>query len=175
MIDALRVWMGSFDRIAALVDAQAPRAAVPAPADDTYSLVFRTAAGAQGIIQQSAASWGPRLDVLRLGCRDATVWVDEAGTLWRAARDGGAEEVAIPAELRLPAVSIPAGAGPFAGRELPAFVRMAERFADLIQGAPPSEPRPASFEDGLAVQAVMDAARASSRLGTWARPEPPGS
>jgi len=83
--------------------------------------------------------------------------------------------VAIPAELRLPAVAIPGGAGPFARRELPAFVRMAERFADLIQGAPPGETRPASFEDGLAVQAVMDAARASSRLGTWARPEPPGS
>lgn len=171
-IDALRLWLGPFAKVAALVDSMAPRTDVVDPADDTFSLVFRTGGGTQGIIQQSAASWGPRLEVLRLACSEATAWIDDAGRLWRADRER-LQELPIPDDLRLPHVAIPENAGPFASRELPAFVRLAERFADLIEGAPPRFPPPATFADGEAVQAVIDAARASILYDRWIAPERP--
>ena len=104
--------------------------------------------------------------------------------MWRAGRGTVAEAVAVPADLRLPAVTPPPGSGPFADRELPCFVRQAERFADLIEGAPAvagpapatfarsaavAEPAPtaATFADGVAVQRVMDAARESDHDRRW--------
>ncbi len=46
--------------------------------------------------------------------------------------------------------------------ELPAFVRQAERFADLIEGRAVASPRPATFVDGHACQRIMDVARVAS-------------
>jgi predicted dehydrogenase len=166
-IDALRVWLGEITDVTALVDgyATAP-AGVARQADDTYSLLFRTRAGAQGILQQSAATWGGRFEALRVAGSDATCWI-EGGRLWRAGRDAQAAEVAIPDDLRLPTVETAPWMGPFAAVELPAFVRQAERFADLIDGAPIADPRPATFADGAACQRIMDAARTASVAGRW--------
>jgi len=57
--------------------------------------------------------------------------------------------------------------GPFAAVELPAFVRQAEHFANLIAGMPIDGPAPATFADGAACQRIMDAARAASASGRW--------
>jgi len=168
-LDALRVWLGPFAAVAAQVDAFArlPEA-VAAPADDTYSIAFRMRSGAQGIVQQSAATWGPRFEALRVAGSEATAWIDGDGVLWRAGPRTEPEPVAIPNDLRLPAVALPPGAGPFAIRELPAFVRQVDRFAALVRGThDTADPAPATFADGLACQRVMDAVRMSAKSGAW--------
>ena len=126
------------------------------------------ACGAEGMMQQSAVSWGPRLTLARVAGADGTAWIDERGQLWRAgprpARRAGRAR-------RRPGSALPSRsrptAAPFARWEFPAFVRMAERFADAIEGRPVAFPAAATFADGVAVQTVMDAARASSREHRW--------
>jgi predicted dehydrogenase len=45
---------------------------------------------------------------------------------------------------------------------------MAETFADLIVGRPvPADPRPATFADGVADMAVLDAIRRSAAERAW--------
>ena len=143
-------------------------AAVARKADDTYTLLFRTRDGAQGVLQQSAATWGDRFEVLRIAGSDATCWI-AAGRLWRAGRDGHTAAVEIPDDLRLPEVATAPWMGPFAAVELPAFVRQAEHFANLIDGLPVGHPAPATFADGAACQRIMDGARTASVSGCWIR------
>jgi predicted dehydrogenase len=174
LIDAVREWAGELDAVAALVDTfQAERrrdggaTAESVTADDTFSLLFRTRGGAEGMMQQSAVSWGPRLTMARVAGSDGTAWIDERGQLWRAGPQLRAVEVAPDVDLALPSVQIPPDSGPFARWEFPAFVRMAERFADAIEGRPSAFPAAATFADGVAGQAVMDAARIASRERRW--------
>ncbi len=168
-IDALRVCLGEISDVTALVDAHAPAPAnVARQADDTYTLLFRTRDGAQGILQQSAATWGDRFEVLRIACSDTTCWI-AGGQLWRGDRDGHTSAVEIPGDLRLPEVVTAPWMGPFAAVELPAFVRQAEHFANLIDGLPVDGPPPATFADGAVCQRIMDAAREASTSGRWIR------
>ena len=174
LIDAVRVWLGEYAAVAALVDTYLTtrdfegRDAPPhCDADDTSSLLFRMTSGAAGVIQQSAVSWGPRLTMVRITGSDATAWIDERGTLWCAGRARDPFEVSIDTDLRLPKVTVPQASGRFARWEFPAFVRQAERFADAIERRDSDGPAAATFEDGVACQAVMDAAREGSRLGRW--------
>ena len=177
LIDALRVWAGEIDAVAALVDTfQRERQVEGAPqatlstADDTFSLLLRFASGAEGMMQQSAVSWGPRLTMARIAGSEGTAWIDDRGQLWRAGPQLRAVEIEPDADLALPAVEIPSDSGPFARWEFPAFVRMAERFADAIEGRPAAFPAAATFEEGLAVQQVMDAARVAARERRWVNP-----
>jgi predicted dehydrogenase len=120
------------------------------------------------MLQQSAAVHGPRVQLLRIAGSEGTAWLDESWTLWRVGRGGEPERVVPDADLAPPAHVGMSTAGPFAARELPSFVRQAERFADAIEGrTSASDPRVATFDDGVAVQRVMDAARASSRTARW--------
>ena len=175
LIDAVRVWLGEYAAVAALVDTCLPArddagdVPLPPDADDTSSLLFRMASGAAGIIQQSAVSWGPRLTMIRITGSEATAWIDERGTLWCAGRARDPFAVHIDADLRLPDATPPAESGRFARWEFPAFLRQAERFADAIEGRAADGPAAATFADGVACQAVMDAAREGSQRGRWVR------
>jgi len=177
LIDAVRVWLGEFAAVAALIDnAAAERCAdggagLPGgAADDSFSLLFRMACGAAGVMQQSAAAWGPRLTMVRIAGADATAWIDERGRLWCAGSGREAAEVAIDQDLQLRAAEPPEHGGPFAKWEFPAFIRQAECFADAIEGRAGKAGAAATFDDGVACQAVMDAAREAARTGTWVSP-----
>jgi len=177
LIDAVRVWLGEYAAVAALIDSTvADRRAdggegTPAgAADDSFSLLFRMACGAAGVMQQSAAAWGPRLTMVRITGSDGTAWIDERGRLWCADSHGEASAVAIDADLQLRAVEPPEHGGPFAKWEFPAFIHQAECFADAIEGRGSGAVAAATFDDGLACQAVMEAARESSRTGMWVSP-----
>ena len=176
VIDALRVWLGEFAAVAALVDTYLTErqvgghdAPVRCDADDTFSLLCRMACGAECTLQQSAVSWGPRLTLVRIAGSEATTWIDERGTLCYAGRGHDPIEVPIDADLRLPDVAPPPKSGPFARWEFPAFIRQAERFADAIEGRTSAGPGAATFDDGVACQQVMDAAREAARSGRWIR------
>jgi len=170
LIDALRLWLGEFAAVAALTDTFGR-----GDAEDTFSLLFRMVSGVQGLMQQTSVAWGPPYVALRVAGSEATAWIDDDGRLWRAGRDGAAAVVDVPVDLRLPSVAAPPDAGPFAARELAAFVRQAERFADAIERPGTTyDPPPATFDDGVACQHVMDAARASARHGRWVQVAPAG-
>lgn len=177
VIDAMRAWLGEFAAVAALVDTYLAErrvsggdTALRCDADDTFALLCRMVCGAECILQQSAVSWGPRLTMVRIAGSEATAWIDERGTLWCAGRGREPFEVPIDADLRLPDVAPPEQSGPFARWEFPAFIRQAERFADAIEGRTSEGPAAATFVDGVACQAVMDAAREASRTGRWVAP-----
>jgi predicted dehydrogenase len=54
------------------------------------------------------------------------------------------------------------------GIDLGPYTRLYENFAAQIEGRPvAADPRAATFADGVAVQAVLDAIRRSSREKTW--------
>lgn len=176
VIDAVRVWLGEYTAVTALVDTYLPErrvsgddAAVRCDADDTFSLLCRMACGAECAVQQSAVSWGPRHTMVRIAGSEGTAWIDERGTLWYAGRGRDPIEVPIDADLYLPAVAPPEQSGPFARWEFPAFIRQAERFADAIEGRASDGPAAATFDDGVACQEVMDAAREAARTGQWIR------
>jgi len=166
-IDALRVWLGEITDVTAVVDAHAPPpSSVARRADDTYTVLFRVLGGAHGVLQQSAATWGRRFEALRIAGGDGTCWID-GNELWHANRSEPGAVVAIPDDLRLPEIPTEPWMGPFAAVELPAFVRQAEQFADMIEGRTPTGPRAATFADGLACQRVMEAARAAATSRGW--------
>ena len=169
LIDAVRVWVGEVGATTALVETLGHGSA-----DDTFALLLRLASGARAVLHQSAAVLGPRFSAMRVAGADATAWIDETWELWLAGRTGTPERVAIDADLAPPPIAIPSGAGPFAARELPSFVRLAEAFADAIEGRsrPAGAPAPATFDDGVACQRVMDAARAASREQRWVEVSP---
>jgi predicted dehydrogenase len=164
LIDATRAWLGDVDAVTGMVDTLGA-----GTADDTWALLVRLASGARAVLHQSAAVRGPRFQALRIAGTAGTAWIDDAWHLWST--DGRTEpaRVPIPSDLGLPDVVVPAASGPFASRELPSFVRLAEAFADAIEGSARGvlAPRAATFDDGLACQRIMDAARAASGSGTW--------
>jgi predicted dehydrogenase len=164
LVDGMRAWLGDAARVTAIVDTLGHGSA-----DDTFAILVRMRSGARAVLHQSAAVLGPRFQAMRISGSEGTAWLDDEWRLWRAGRSGTAESVSIPADLALPQVEIPPASGPFASRELPSFVRLAHAFADAIEGRPGeiATPAPATFEDGLACQRIMDAARAASRAASW--------
>ena len=163
LLDATRFWLGNARSVTAMVDTLGRGSA-----DDTYAILLRMASGARAVLHQSAAVLGPRFQALRLSGSDGTAWLDEAWSLWQAGRTGEPTQVRIANDLVLPSVEIPPHAGPFAAREFPSFVRLAEVFGDTILGRPCSAgTSPPTFEEGLASRALIDAAREASRAGAW--------
>jgi predicted dehydrogenase len=54
------------------------------------------------------------------------------------------------------------------GTDLGPYTKLYEAFSNRIQGkSVPSDPKPPTFADGVAVQAVLDAIRRSSKEKTW--------
>jgi predicted dehydrogenase len=167
LIDAVRAWLGDAGAVTGMVDTLGT-----GTADDTFAILVRLASGARAVLHQSAAVRGPRFQALRISGSEATAWIDDAWQLWTT--DGRHEPSVVvpPPDLVLPAVAIPAGSGPFASRELPSFVRLAVAFADAIDARTPdpAAPRAATFDDGLACQRLMDAARTASQANVWVDP-----
>lgn len=164
LLDAVRTWLGEARSVTALVDTLGSGSA-----DDTFAMLLRMASGARAVLQQSAAVLGPRFQALRLSGSEGTAWLDEAWGLWRSDRAGEAHRVAIDGDLAAPDIDVPAHSGPFASREFPSFVRLAEAFGDAIMGQDgrPSAPPAPRFEDGLACQRLIDAARSASQSRRW--------
>jgi len=135
-----------------------------ATADDGFTLQLEFEDGATAIVDASATS-PYRWERFEIHGDEATLRWDETGyTLWRIAAGKEPEAMEIPAELRLePREGEPPLIAPFGV--------MVERLHRALEGTEPLEP---NFDDAVAVQAVLDAARASSAAGSRvaiARPE----
>jgi predicted dehydrogenase len=168
-VDWLRTWAGEFVSVsAALPHVSAP----PGGAEDSFSLRFRLANGAEGVLQQTAGAWGPLASTVRVAGTEGTAWL-EGDTVWIADRDG-LRQSPIPPDLLLPPPPPPSTDPRQQGAEwqmlsyveLAPYTRLCEAWRALIEGREPSSAVPLpTFADGLACMETLDAIRASAASG----------
>jgi predicted dehydrogenase len=160
VVDQVRVWLGELRDVSASLDLVSDRRAV---AEDTFTVRCRFASGVAGILQQTAAAWGPYAGITRVAGTTGTVWI-EGEEAWLA--DGqGARRLEVPADLALPAP--PAESDDprhrFTHLELGPFTRLCEVLRAGVEGSPPPAAVPIpTFADGVAEMRVLDAVRSSA-------------
>lgn len=169
LIDWMRCVLGDIASLSAALPIVSARENC---AEDSYVIRFRSASGAEGVLQHTAAAWGPPLDVTRVAGTKGTVWM-EGGEIHFADVEG-ARKLTIDSDLALPPLP-PISDDPRyqSGRwkatfqhELLPYVRLCEGFRARIEGdALPQNVPLATFEDGLACMEVLDAARRSAAAG----------
>jgi predicted dehydrogenase len=174
VIDQVRVTLGEFDGVAASLLHVSGRGS----ADDGFVVHFRMRSGAAGVLQSTAADRGPMLVETRVVGSEGSAWIEGLGSTVRLADGSGTREVPVAGDLQVAPPEpepLPAGVLHTAydrmiahGLDLPPYTRLATTFRELILGRPvPDEPRPATFADGVAAMAVLDAIRTSAGTGTW--------
>ena len=178
VIDQMRVTLGEFARVSAVL----PRLAAGArTADDTFLVHFETRAGCAGILQSTAADWGPPVVITRIAGTQGTAWIEGVGAKVKVADRAGTRTVAVGADLPTdPPEALPPDVLHSAydrmiahGLDLGPYTCLARAFRDLILGhAIPDDPRPATFADGVAGMAVLDAVRESARTHDWVAVDP---
>lgn len=168
-VDQLRAWLGEFESISAgLARVTISRG----PVDDSYSLRFRMKNGVEGILQQCSGAYGPMTEVTHIAGSKGRIWLD--GDAVRFADATGERELPIPADLALPPPP-PLTDDPRNQRidwqamayvEIAPYTELCKSLKAAILGETPASPVPvATFADGLANMAVMDAIVASSNAG----------
>ena len=169
VFDQLRLWLGEFEAVSASLSTLT---ATRGPVDDSFTVHFRTRGGAQGVIQSSAGTFGPMLDVARVSGSQGTLW-SEGGAVHCATREGMGP-LAAPAEYALPEPPAVGGDPRFdtdrwrtlVSVELAPYTALCLSLKAAILGEPaPSPLAPASFADGVACMEIMDAIRASAADG----------
>jgi predicted dehydrogenase len=168
-VDQIRVTLGEFQSVSAGLPRLAERGWT---AEDTYSVHFRLRTGVEGLMQSTAADWGPFLVATRIAGAKGTAWLE--GDAVMVADRSGSRAVDVPGDLRLGPPDPPPGDLLVTaydmlhsmGIDLAPYTRLAETFRDLISGSPiPPDPRPATFADGVASMVVLDAIRRSAAAG----------
>lgn len=163
VVDQVRSWLGEFAAVSAQLQVVSDRRGV---AEDTFTVRFRLRAGVDGVLQQTAAAWGPMSGLTRVAGTRGSAWID-GPEAWIADHEGS-RRLEIPPDLALPE-SPPASADPrhrFTHLELGPFTRLCEALRAGVEGrpAPAGVPLP-TFADGVAEMRVLDAIRASSAAG----------
>jgi predicted dehydrogenase len=159
LIDSLLWWFGDISEVSAQLntfvreraDADGELRAVTA--DDDVAMLLRFARGARASVDLTgmARAGGRRLEVWG---SEGTLVIDEDSTVLAAPKGGQLAEVPIPDRLK----SAVGG-----DERIAPFIELAERMLARIRGGERGDF--ADFHQGLRVQAVMDAAHASSDTG----------
>jgi predicted dehydrogenase len=163
VVDQVRAWLGEFSEVSARLSVTSDRSGV---AEDSFTIRFRMCSGVEGMLQQTAAAWGPMQGLTRVAGTTGTVWIDGAEA-WLADREG-ARPLDVPADLELPPA--PGESDDprhrFTHLELGPFTRLCEVLRAGVDGEalPDAVPVP-TFADGVACMRVLDAVRASSDAG----------
>lgn len=166
VIDQLRTWLGEFDAVSAALNGVS---ATRGPADDSFSVRFRMKSGLEGMLQSSAGAWGPPLDIMRVCGSQGTLWTE--GDAVRFSGPSGERTLPVSPELIL-AEPPPITDDPrhqtarwrnLVAIELAPYTALCQSMKAAIEGVrPPNPVAPATFADGVACMAVMDAIRASA-------------
>jgi predicted dehydrogenase len=164
LLDQIRAWLGDIASLSGRLLLVSDREVA---CEDSYSLRFTLASGAEGSMQQSAGAWGPATTLWRCAGSKGTIWI-EAGKVM-VADNSGMRELPVPDDLLLPAPP-PAADSASSNRlshfEIGPFTRLAQALHDAIAGGSTSSPVPVpTFADGLASMRIMDAIRSSSAAG----------
>jgi predicted dehydrogenase len=160
VVDQVRAWAGEFAEVSARLGVVSARDHV---AEDSFTARFRLENGADGVLQQTAAAWGPPAGVTRVAGSRASAWIDGAEA-WIADADG-TRRLEIPPDLALPPPP-PTSDDPrhqFTHLELGPFTRLCEVLRAGVERTPFAPAVPvATFADGVASVRVLDAIRASA-------------
>jgi predicted dehydrogenase len=176
LIDQIRVTVGDFEGVSASVVHVVER---PMTADDGFVVHFRATNGCVGVLQSTASDRGIVVET-RVTGSTGTAWIEGVGDVVRVADADGVHRVEVPDTLRGPvAPPLPEGAVTTTyehmitfGVEYGPYTRLAAVFRDLILGGDVSGPAPATFADGVAQMAVLDAIRRSAAHGgAWTEVE----
>jgi len=170
-IDQVRQTLGEFSGVSAGLScvSEGERSA-----DDSYTVHFRLASGAQGMLQSSASVWCRFLAVTQFAGTRGALWL-QGDEVWVADR-AGARRLPVPDDLALGAPVPPSPEGldsaygqmHVSGIDFRPYVRLYQAFRDRILGVPlASDPTPATFADGVAGMAVLDAIRESAASQRW--------
>jgi predicted dehydrogenase len=169
LIDQIRATLGEFAGVSASLTHVVKR---PMTADDGFIVHFRMTNGCVGVLQSTASDRGILVET-RVTGSTGTAWIEGVGDKVRVADGSGVRTLAVPDELRAdPAPPLPPGAVTTTYEEMITFgveygpyTRLAATFRDKIRGVPSVGPEPATFADGVAQMAVLDAVRHSAGHG----------
>lgn len=165
IVDATRCWLGDFASVSAVLPMASDRD-IATQAEDTVSARFTLTNGCEGVMQQSAGTWGESVNVMRVAGPKGTVSIGVDGV-----RFGGPDgNYPLPYAGPPSAVELEESDDPrhrFTHLELAPAIVQAGILRDLAQGKAPEYDivPPATFADGVACMDVLDAMRESSRLG----------
>lgn len=170
-VDQLRTMLGEFAGVSASLALVADR---DWTAEDSYAIHFRTASGVSGVIQSTAGGWGPPVACTRIYGSHGTLSIE--GDAVKVADRSGLRTLETPDDLRNPPPD-PAPADLMvtaydhlhgAGADLGPYTKLFAAMRDRILGRETAaDPAPATFADGVAGQAVLDAVRQSAREQRW--------
>jgi predicted dehydrogenase len=181
LIDQIRATLGEFDGVSAQLVHVVERPAMSA--DDGFVVHFRMHNGAVGVMQSTAADWGVLVETRVTGSKGAA-WIEGVGATVKVAGPDGVTTRPVPMGIATdPAPPLPPGAVSSTyermitfGVEYGPYVRLTEAFRDLIAGRDLVGPRPATFADGVAQMAVLEAITESARHdGHWTAVQPVAS
>jgi predicted dehydrogenase len=169
VVDQVRSWLGEFESVSGALTHGAFRRG---PVDDSFAVRFRLVSGLEGVMQQSAMSHGPLVEMTRIAGTDGSIWTDHAGVHF--ADLTGERDLPVPADLALPTPP-PLGDDPrqqrpdwqaMASVEIAPYAELGKSIRAAILGeAAPSAVPMASFADGVANMQVLDAIRFSALNG----------
>jgi predicted dehydrogenase len=170
LIDQIRVTLGEFEGVSASLAHVVERPSMSA--DDGFVVHFRMRDGTAGVIQSTAGDWGVLVATRVTGSAGAA-WIEGVGDTVKVAGPNGVRTLAVPDDLVVQAAPPqPPGAVTTAyehmitfGVEYGPYVKLATAFRALILGEPLAGPQPATFADGVAQMAVLDAIVASAADG----------
>jgi len=171
LVDQVRQTLGEFDGVSAAIACMSERGM---SADDSYTVHFRLRNGAHGVLQSTASAWGRFFACTQFAGSRGTLWI-EGDDVWVADRVG-VRSLPLPDDLTLRQPEPPTIVGRttaydmmhLSGLDFGPYVRLYERFGALILGRPiPPDPVPATFADGVASMAVLDAIRQSAAERRW--------
>jgi predicted dehydrogenase len=163
VVDQIRTWLGEFAEVSARLNVVSARTGV---AEDTFTVRFRLESGVEGMLQQTAAAWGPLAGMTRVAGSRGTIWID-GDEPW-IADAVGTRRLEVPADLVLPGP--PAESDDprhrFTHLELGPFTRLCEVLRAGVEGRPLPDAVPVpTFVDGVAEMRVLDAIRGSAAQG----------
>jgi predicted dehydrogenase len=173
VVDEIRMLLGELEGVSATLVNVAER---DWSAEDSYTIHFRTRAGASGVMQSSGAVHGPPVALVRIAGTRGTLWIE--GDDVYVADASGQRRLEVPADLRNPApvppdrtlLSTSYDMLHSMGSDLGPFTKLFGVLRDRIRGAPvAADPAAATFADGVACQVALDAIRRSARDGAWMR------
>ena len=173
VIDQVRATLGEIAGVSASLQTLAPRPGMTA--DDTYTIHFRTVDGCAGTLTSSCASGGQFLAATKITGSHGAAWL-QGDDVW-VDTGAGPTRLDAPADLPAEAPDPPPAAllhttydhWHSMGLDLAPFRRVYEVLRDRVLGRPvATDPVAATFADGVAGQAVLDAVhRSSAAGGAW--------